>query len=475
MFPNGSQKRVTRPTISDEIELCSMISDARKIKIDKQQLLCPITKLQKALCANNDCTICFDRSFASSHRAQYWSSENTTLPRNVFKFSHTSFKFNCLCGHLFKIQLCNIESRNGWCPYCAHKDLCDNENCIMCFNNSFASVDESQFLDPDCLVDPRHIMKASGTLQQFICPMCNHTFQFSPAFISAGRWCPYCVMPPKLICFKPDCQHCFKNSFASHEKSKYWSAKNPQKPRNILLTGSRDKYIFDCVCNHEIVISLDSILIDCWCSYCGNHDLCSSLECQLCFSKSFASYEKSIYWSPKNLVSPRSVFKSAPKKYIFVCPFCSNDYVAKLNDISNGGWCKCRTNKTETKLFAFLQKHCASVVEKQKKFDWCVNLKHLPFDFCIEEFKLIIELDGRQHFSQVSNWDSPEETQRKDKNKMKLAITNGYSVIRILQEEVWKDKNNWQQKLLPVIKSYSTPTIILLADIYSTFNYNDVN
>lgn len=34
----------------------------------------------------------------------------------------------------------------------------------------------------------------------------------------------------------------------------------------------------------------------------------------------------------------------------------------------------------------------------QKMFDWCKNIRCLPFDFCIEDLKLIIELDDRQHF-----------------------------------------------------------------------------
>ena len=49
---------------------------------------------------------------------------------------------------------------------------------------------------------------------------------------------------------------------------------------------------------------------------CNSKRLCANEECQTCFEKSFASHEKSEFWSEKNGdVKPRQVFKSANKKY----------------------------------------------------------------------------------------------------------------------------------------------------------------
>ncbi len=57
----------------------------------------------------------------------------------------------------------------------------------------------------------------------------------------------------------------------------------------------------------------------------------------------------------------------------------------------------------------------------------------MPFDFCLKigGKKIIVELDGAQHFRQVSNWSSPEMQHDNDVEKMKLAILHGYSVIRL--------------------------------------------
>ena len=38
----------------------------------------------------------------------------------------------------------------------------------------------------------------------------------------------------------------------------------------------------------------------------------------------------------------------------------------------------------------------------------------LPFDFYIPDLDLIIELDGDQHFEQVSNWTPCNKTREKD-------------------------------------------------------------
>ena len=70
----------------------------------------------------------------------------------------------------------------------------------------------------------------------------------------------------------------------------------------------------------------------------------------------------------------------------------------------------------------------------------------------IPEKKIIIELDGDQHFRQVSNWQSPEEVHSRDIYKMQCANDNKYRIIRILQPDVFHDKYEWLPQLLHKIK-----------------------
>ena len=73
-------------------------------------------------------------------------------------------------------------------------------------------------------------------------------------------------------------------------------------------------------------------------------------------------------------------------------------------------------------------------------------------------------LDGRQHFEQVRKWTSHIETQKRDKYKMECAIKNGYSIIRLKQEDVWNNKIDWKSILQEKIKLYDIPNIIYIGD-----------
>ena len=107
----------------------------------------------------------------------------------------------------------------------------------------------------------------------------------------------------KRLCDNVDCQTCFEKSFSSHEKSKYWSVKNGDVKPIQVFKGSSNKYWFDCICGHSFESALGNIATsNQWCPYCSNppHKLCEK-DCQRCFEKSFASHEKSKYWSDKNV------------------------------------------------------------------------------------------------------------------------------------------------------------------------------
>jgi len=145
-------------------------------------------------------------------------------------------------------------------------------------------------------------------------------------------------------------------------------------------------------------------------------------------------------------INPRAIFKSTNKKYRFDCSVCEKEFSCQISDVTKGVWCSFCVNKTERILFNKLFVRY-NTLERQYKVDWCKKKKHLPFDFVIEERKVIIELDGKQHFEQIGNWQSPEETRKNDIYKMQCANQQGYSVIRILQKDVYYDKYDWLTEL----------------------------
>jgi very-short-patch-repair endonuclease len=155
------------------------------------------------------------------------------------------------------------------------------------------------------------------------------------------------------------------------------------------------------------------------------------------------------------------VFKGSNTKFYFDCDRCGHEFLQVISNVANGTWCgKCK-HKTEHLLYNFLLGHFNNLIS-QFSPEWFGRMRS---DFCLGDIKVIIELDGEQHFKQVSNWTAPEITQQNDKLKMELANQHGYSVIRLLQPDVFNDKYDWKKELLEaikVVKEHPSPTNIFL-------------
>jgi very-short-patch-repair endonuclease len=277
---------------------------------------------------------------------------------------------------------------------------------------------------------------------------CGHPFDCSLLNINKGNnWCGYCSNPPKKLCDDENCDMCFDNSFASHEKSGCWSDENELKPRKVFKCADRRKFKFNCdKCFHNFEMNLKCITVKGqWCPYCSHQKLCENKECKMCWDNSFASVERSKYLYDK-LINPRKLFKSTNKKFDFICDDCNKTFPCQLSHITKGVWCSFCVNKTEKILFdKLIEKY--NNLKRQFKVEWCKNINYLPFDFVIEERKIIIELDGKQHFEQIPNWLCPKKTREIDNYKIKCANENGFSIIRILQNDVYKNKYDWLNEL----------------------------
>ena len=315
---------------------------------------------------------------------------------------------------------------------------------------TFDSHPKSKFWSNRNSIKPCDIALNSHKKFWFDCE-CGHDFESNLVNINKGNnWCPYCSKHAIKLCDNKECSNCFEKSFASHEKSKYWSNKNELTPRQV-FKGTEKKYNFNCECGHTINMILKQISSqNHWCSYCSHQKLCNENTCKMCYNISFASVEKCKYLHDKT-INPRTLFKSTNKKFKFDCDLCNKVFETQLSDITRGIWCPFCVNKTEQILYNNLLDFYPTV-KTQFKVDWCKNIKHLPFDFVIEERKIIIELDGKQHFEQIGNWQSPEKNKKNDLYKMKCANDNGFSIIRILQKDVYKNKYDWLNEIVDNIE-----------------------
>jgi very-short-patch-repair endonuclease/DNA-directed RNA polymerase subunit RPC12/RpoP len=413
----------------------------------------PCAGNSKRLCSNEKCKTCFNRSFANHEKAQFWSSCNECTPRNIFISTGKKFWFECgECGHYFNSSPNHI-AKGRWCPYCSGHKLCGDIECKICFDRSFASHEKAQFWSDTNELTALEVTICSGKKIFFDCPECYHCFDITICdVVLKKQWCRFCTHQD--LCKDEECEMCFDSSFASTERAKYWSNKNERTARSV-FKNSNKKFWFDC---HECGHTFDSVAstitkMDVWCRYCNHKDLCDSDECEHCFQASFASSEKAIYWSPNNILSPRQVIVGSDDKYLFDCEVCGNEFASRLAGVRQGRWCSFCKNKTERKLLEYLRTYYPDVIH-QFRPKWAISplKKNMAYDFCIEELKIIIELDGPQHFIQVSNWDTPEKTQERDDFKNRLAVYNGYSVIRLLQKEVSIEKRTkWMGMLHSII------------------------
>jgi hypothetical protein len=165
------------------------------------------------------------------------------------------------------------------------------------------------------------------------------------------------------------------------------------------------------------------------------------------------------------------VYTGYHDKSLVTCKIHGDFPVSPAAHLSGRCGCPHCINKTEGKLKIWFQRHFGDKIKATGNVavTWCKteNGIMLKFDFISESLMLIIELDGLQHFEYTPHFHRNGEKdlndqQQRDCLKMKKANENGYSVIRLLQEDVWNNKNNWEEKLLEAIKKYDTPTNIFI-------------
>jgi hypothetical protein len=159
-----------------------------------------------------------------------------------------------------------------------------------------------------------------------------------------------------------------------------------------------------------------------------------------------ASHDRISCWSKKNIINPRMIFKGSETYCMFDCNLCHTEFQTRAYNILTGYWCPYCKKKTESKMLEFLSM-LDGQWKPQQRFNWCTFSKsnhNMPIDFASIETYVVIEIDGPQHFTQVSNWNHPDDTQEKDIEKIKHCINQRYSIIHISQEDIWNDLYDWK-------------------------------
>ena len=152
----------------------------------------------------------------------------------------------------------------------------------------------------------------------------------------------------------------------------------------------------------------------------------------------------------------------------FFCRKCKTKVtttcLSKLQQ-GQGIGCNCR-NKTEGILLKLLVQLFPEVVITPQFPGPRSEHGTMHFDFHLkfpDEFTVLVELDGAQHFWKTTYHFSQEGCER-DLLKERFATQKGLCVIRLLQEDVWKDRLNWQGFLR---RSVDTARIVAQARVFT--------
>ena len=271
------------------------------------------------------------------------------------------------------------------------------------------------------------------------CVDCKNDFEMTPnKHLSRGDGCKRCS--------RQKCAHVQRSNvydFINKSKLKHGDVYGYE---NVVYINSKTYVLITCKRHGDFKQTPNNHLWGYGCKACRDE---KSGNSQRLTTEQFIEQSKKIHGDKYDY--SKVVYTNSHTKVIIYCVKCKNDFEIKPNNHVNGQGCSYCKNKTEKKLYEALKSIYPSL-SVQFKQDWCINKRYLPFDFCILEHKIIIELDGIQHFKQVSNWTSPEETFKNDKYKEKCANDNEYSVIRILQEDVFYDTYDWVKSLCEAIE-----------------------
>ena len=129
------------------------------------------------------------------------------------------------------------------------------------------------------------------------------------------------------------------------------------------------------------------------------------------------------------------VYTSSHQKVLIICGIHGEFSQKAGNHLCGDGCPKCRASKGETAVANALNGYSLSFKE-QAKFIGCrsKNGVQLKFDFYIESLNLLIEFDGKQHFTKVDAFGGTEgflSQKRNDEIKNHYCESRGMSLLRI--------------------------------------------
>jgi very-short-patch-repair endonuclease len=435
-----------------------------------------------SVCKKNSYNICIHNSVVYTHPEilkEWHPTKNIDItPDKISYASEKKIWWLCKktcaegCPHEWLAPFCD-RTRGQGCPYCSSPN---KKHCFhMSISYTHPEIVKEWHPTKNGILKPEEFTQGSGKKVWWICHKtckedCKHEWESNITNrIRLNSGCPFCAGQ----------KNCIHDSivYTHPELVKQW---HPTK--NGDLKPSEFKSGSDCTkiwwlcdkrcpqgCPHEwkaVVYSRTSL--NCGCPHCCNIG-------QLCEHVSIVYTHPEILkeWHPSKNgnLKPVDFTKSSPEKPWWICKN-GHEFQTKISArCYRGQGCAICRNKTGIKLYDYLLSKYPSLV-RELKLETCKLKRYLPYDFCIPELKTIIELDGNQHFKEIKMFkNSVKESLKRDVFKMQKAIKEGYKIIRIYQEDVYKNDIKFlDEHLLPQINNTKEREAVFISSVDSMYD-----
>ncbi|MFA1509989.1 hypothetical protein ACDN41_12235 [Priestia aryabhattai] len=313
------------------------------------------------------------------------------------------------CGYVYDATRYNFVNKGYRCPKCSGKMRKTNEE----FKKEVLELVGEEYQVLGEYVRAHHKIKIKHN-------SCNNEYLVTPdKFLQGGR-CPKCALVIR-------------------------GRKRARKHEDFL------KIVYDLVGDEYSVIGEYGgahVKVEMKHNICGNeymvqaNDFIYNRRCPKCQRPNYERDTDSFIREVKELVGDEyevmEEYKGSHTKTRLKHTICNHEYmVTPSKFISAGRRCpKCASinNSYGTKAIEAYLKDNGINYKTEKTFKGCIFKKELPFDFYLNDYKILIEFDGVQHFTEIEYFGGSEgfvNRIRNDKIKNDFCINNDIALIRI--------------------------------------------
>ncbi len=424
----------------------------------------------------NGCPYCTGRrvlrgfnDLATTHPslvAEWDFEKNGNLtPYNVSKGKNKAVWWKCKNGHEWRATVNSRTNMKSGCP------ICTNQRVLAGFNDLASKYPnickewdyvKNQPLRPDQVTSNTH------KKVWWLCPKYKHSYVATIANrISLGNGCPYCAGQRVLKGFND------LETTRPQLASEWDYEKNGTITPEMFTTFSTAKVWWKCRdYDHSYQMPIYyRTNTGCGCPYCAGKKVLKGFNDLQTVNPHVASqwdYEKN------GTITPEMVSRSSTKKFWWKCEF-GHSWQVDVDHRTRGHECPyCSGSRAERLGYALLRKWKV-YFKGEYRFNDLYMIRDLPYDIYCEEYKLLVEFDGIQHFQSIAYFmqkTSMKERIRKDNIKTEYAFKHMKPLLRIpYVYDAEKDKEKIAQLLKDFIRTRKIPQEII--DFYQQFEFSN--